>query len=90
MPRTSPKTTPKAASSPQNDETLREIADHLESISDALACIHEELADISFTGKIMTIFKVMELRPDMKEKLEPLISEMAASMDFDMSGPEER
>lgn len=87
-PKATPRAASKAASKPQNDEALWEIAEQLESISNALACIHEEIADISFTGKIMTIFKIMELRPELKEKLEPLIKEMAATMDLDMEEPE--
>jgi hypothetical protein len=90
MPRTASKPTPKATSTPQNEESLQEIAEQLEAISDTLACIHEDIADISFTGKIMTIFKIMELRPEMKEKLEPLINEMAASMDLDMEASKDQ
>lgn len=89
-PRAASKATSKATSKPQNDEALREIAEQLESISNALACIHEEIADISFTGKIMTIFKIMELRPELKEKLEPLMKEMVATMDLDMEEPEDK
>lgn len=85
-----PRAASKATSKPQNDEALREIAEQLESISNALACIHEEIADISFTGKIMTIFKIMELRPELKEKLEPLMKEMVATMDLDMEEPEDK
>ncbi len=71
------------------DESLLAIAEQLEAINDRLESIHEEIADISFTGKMMTIFKIIELRPELKEKLGPVINEMVASMDFCMEEPEE-
>jgi hypothetical protein len=90
MPRATSKTTPKTTSKPQNDETLQGIAEQLEAISDILACIHAEIADISFSGKMMTFFKMIELRPEMKEKLGPMFDEMVASMDLDMDGLEDQ
>jgi hypothetical protein len=69
---------------PKKDEALQEIAEHLSSISDSLDVIQEELDDICMTGKIMTFFKMIELRPEMKEKLRPLIDEMVASIDLEV------
>jgi len=40
-------------------------------------------------SKMMIFFKLIELRPEMKDKLGPLINEMAASMEVEMDeGPE--
>jgi hypothetical protein len=66
------------------DEKLTEIAEQLTAISDSLNSINEELSDISLSSKMLIFFKLMELRPDMKDKLGPLIDEMATSMDFDV------
>jgi hypothetical protein len=71
------------------EEIMEEIADSLASISDSLEGIYEELEDISMTSKIQIFFKMMELRPEMKEKIGPMIDEMAKSMDFDMDGEPE-
>ena len=65
-------------------EVLQEISDTLVSINDTLDGIGAELEDISLASKMMIFFKLIELRPDMKDKLGPLINELAASMDFEM------
>lgn len=65
-------------------EVLQEISDTLISINDTLDGIGAELEDISLASKMMIFFKLIELRPDMKDKLGPLINELAASMDFEM------
>ncbi len=77
------------------DENLEEIAeqltsinDSLDSISDNLDNINAELSDICFTGKMLIFFKLMELKPELKEKLGPMIDEMATTMDFDMNAEE--
>ena len=66
------------------DEKLQEIAEQLSAISDSLDGINEELADISMSSKMLIIFKLIELRPDMKEKLGPLINDLTELMDFDL------
>ena len=66
------------------EETMEEIADALASISESLEGINEELEDISISSKMLIFFKMIELRPDMKEKLGPLIDDLAESMDFGM------
>ena len=50
----------------------------------ALDGINEELADISMSSKMLIIFKLIELRPEMKEKLGPLINDLTELMDFDL------
>jgi hypothetical protein len=66
------------------EESLEEIADTLASISDSLEGINAELEDISMSSKMLIFFKMIELRPEMKEKLGPLIDDLAASMDLSM------
>lgn len=70
------------------EDNLKKIAEQLTAINNSLIGINEELSDISFSSKMLIFFKMMELRPDMKDKLGPLIDEMAAFMDFDI-GPED-
>ncbi|HPW74039.1 MAG: hypothetical protein IPI63_05060 [Methanothrix sp.] len=70
-------------------EVLQEISDTLISINDCLEEIGAELEEISMASKMMIFFKLIELRPEMKDKLGPLIDEVAASMEFEMDeGPE--
>lgn len=71
------------------DETLQEIAEQLEAISDSLEGLHDEITDISMSAKMLIFFKLIELRPEMKEKLGPLIDEMASSMDFSLDMEDE-
>ncbi|MCK9586531.1 hypothetical protein, partial [Methanothrix soehngenii] len=53
-------------------------------INDCLEGIGEELEEISMASKMMIFFKLIELKPEMKDKLGPLINELAESMDFTM------
>lgn len=71
-------------------EVLQEISDTLISINDCLDGIGAELEDISLASKMMIFFKLIELRPDMKDKLGPLINELAATMDFEMDEEPEK
>jgi hypothetical protein len=66
------------------DETLKEISEKLEEISDSMASINEALEDINMSFKMLIFFKLVELRPDMKDKLGPLVNDMVESMDFAM------
>jgi len=70
-------------------EVLEEIAEELASISDSLTEIHSDLEDLSMSSKIMVFLKMMDMRPAMKEKLEPVIDELAAAMDLSMAEAEE-
>jgi hypothetical protein len=71
------------------DETMQEIAETLASINDSLEGINAELEDICMSSKMLIFFKMIELRPEMKEKLGPLIDDLAESMDLGMDeGPE--
>jgi hypothetical protein len=66
------------------DVTLEEISEKLEDISDSMASINEALDDINMSFKMLIFFKLVELRPDMKDKLGPLVDDMVQSMDFGM------
>jgi hypothetical protein len=70
------------------EEVLEEIAETLVDISDSLEGINGQLEDLSMSSKMLIFFKMIELRPEMKEKLGPLLNEMAESMDFGMPGAE--
>lgn len=69
------------------EEVLEEIAQTLADISDSLDGINIELEEISMATKMMVFFKMIELKPEMKEKLGPLIDDLVESMDLNM--PEE-
>lgn len=69
----------------KKDEILEEIAGSLSSISDSLERIDDELDEISMVGKMLVFFKMVEMRPELKEKLGPLINELVDSMDMSMT-----
>lgn len=71
-------------------EVLQEISQTLISINDCLEGINVELEDISMANKMMIFFKLIELKPEMKDKLGPLINELAASMDFEIDETPEK
>lgn len=74
----------------KKDEILEEIAGSLSSISDSLERIDDELDEISMVGKMLVFFKMVEIRPELKEKLGPLINELVDSMDMSMTGEPEK
>ena len=72
------------AKADSKEAVLEEISEKLEEICDSMASIEESLDDISMSYKMLIFFKLVELRPDMKDKLGPLVEEMIGSMDFSM------
>jgi hypothetical protein len=72
------------------EEVLEEIAETLDTISDSLEGINSELEDICMSSKMLIFFKMIELRPEMKEKLGPLINDLAESMDLSMGAEPEK
>jgi len=72
------------------EENMEEIAETLASINDSLEGINAELEDICMSSKMLIFFKMIELRPEMKEKLGPLIDDLAASMDLGMDTEPEK
>lgn len=70
------------------EDNLKNIAEQLTAINNSLIDLNAELSDISFSSKMLIFFKLMELRPEKKDKLGALIDEMADAMDFDI-GPED-
>lgn len=71
-------------------EVLQEISETLVSISDCLEGINAELSDISLASKMMIFFKLIELKPEMKDKLGPLIDDLITYMDFDIDSAEKK
>ena len=63
---------------------LEEISEKLGEICSSMASIEENLNDISMSYEMLILFKLAELRPDMKDKLMPLVDEMVESMNFTM------
>jgi hypothetical protein len=72
------------------DETMQEIAETLASINDSLEGINAELEEICMSSKMLIFFKMIELKPEMKEKLGPLINDLAESMDMGMDEEPEK
>ena len=72
------------AKADSKEAVLEEISEKLEEICDSMVSIEESLDDISMSYKMLIFFKLVELRPDMKDKLGPLVEEMIESMDFGM------
>jgi hypothetical protein len=63
---------------------LEAISEKLGEICSSMASIEENLNDISMSYQMLVFFKLAELRPDMKDKLMPLVDDMIKSMDFSM------
>jgi hypothetical protein len=74
----------------KKDEILEEIAENLSSISDSLDEMNIQLEDISMASKMLVFFKMIELRPEMKEKLGPLINDLIEGMDLSMAEEQEK
>jgi hypothetical protein len=74
----------------KTDEILEEIAENLSSISDGLDEINIQLEDISMASKMLVFFKMIELRPEMKDKLGPLINDLIEGMDLSMAEEQEK
>jgi len=72
------------------EEVLEEIAETLASINDSLEGINAELEDSSMSSKMLIFFKMIELRPEMKDKLGPLIDDLAEYMDMGMDEEPEK
>jgi len=72
------------------EENMEEIAETLASINDSLEGINAELEDICMSSKMLIFFKMIELRPEMKEKLGPLIDDLAESMDLGLDEEPEK
>jgi hypothetical protein len=64
-------------------EQLEKIADELSGIREALEDICDDLGELHQSIMVIGILKMVETRPDMKEKLEPLFKEMVSAFDMD-------
>ena len=75
------------AKAESKNAVLEEISEKLGEICSSMASIEECLDDITMSSSMLVFFRLAELRPDMKDKLMPLIDDMVEAMDFNM--PEE-
>ena len=75
------------AKAESKNAVLEEISEKLGEICSSMESIEENIDDICTSYKMLVFFKLVELRPDMKDKLMPLVDDMIESMDFSM--PEE-
>ncbi len=69
------------------DIQFQVIADELSGIREALEDIGEEISELHQSIMIIGLLKMAEVRPDMKEKMEPVFKEMVAA--FEIMGDEE-
>jgi hypothetical protein len=75
------------AKAESKNAVFEEISEKLEEICSSMESIEERLDDITMSCSMLVFFRLVELRPDMKDKLMPLIDDMVEAMDFNM--PEE-
>lgn len=75
------------AKAESKNAVLEEISEKLGEICSSMESIEERLDDITMSSSMLVFFRLVELRPDMKDKLMPLIDDMVEAMDFNM--PEE-
>ncbi len=68
------------------DAQLQTIAEELSGIREALEDLGEELNELHQSVMLIGLLKMVEVRPDMKEKMEPIFREMIAT--FDVMGEE--
>ncbi len=66
----------------ERDAQLQTIADELSGIREALEDIGEELSELHQSLMIMGLLKMAEVRPEMKEKLEPVFREMVRAFEI--------
>jgi hypothetical protein len=66
---------------------LLAIAEELSGIREALEDLGEEISELHQSLMIIGLLKMAEVRPDMKEKMEPIFREMVSA--FEMMGEDE-
>jgi hypothetical protein len=71
----------------EKDAQQQAIAEELFGIREALEDIGEELSELHQSLMVIGLLKMAEVRPDMKEKMEPVFKEMVAA--FEIMGEEE-
>ncbi len=73
----------------EKEEKLSEIVDELSEIREALETVGDELRELHQSIMVIGILKMVEVRPEMKEKLEPMFKEMVESFAMDIEEEEE-
>jgi len=73
----------------EKEEKLQEIVDELSDIREALETVGDELRELHQSIMVIGILKMVEVRPEMREKLEPLFKEMVESFAMDVGEEEE-
>ncbi len=66
----------------ERDAQIQTIADELSGIREALEDIGEELNELHQSLMIMGLLKMAEVRPEMKEKMEPVFREMVKAFEI--------
>lgn len=66
----------------EKDAQIQTIADELSGIREALEDIGEELNELHQSLMIMGLLKMAEVRPEMKEKMEPVFREMVKAFEI--------
>jgi hypothetical protein len=70
----------------EKDAQFEKVAEELSGIREALEDICDELSELHQSVMVIGILKMVETRPDMKEKLEPIFKEMVSTFDADEDG----
>jgi hypothetical protein len=65
--------------SKEKDAQIKELGEELSGIREALEDLCCEVSDLHHSIMVIGILKMMEVRPDLKEKMEPIFDEIIAS-----------
>ncbi|VVB71710.1 Uncharacterised protein [uncultured archaeon] len=68
----------------EKDLQLQAIVEELSGIREAMEDISDEISELHQSIMIIGMLKMAEVRPDMKEKLEPIFKEMVSA--FEVAG----
>ena len=71
----------------EKDVSVSDVAEELSGIREALEDLCDEISELHQSLMVIGILKMMEIRPEMKEKMEPMFEEMMAA--FEISGERE-
>jgi hypothetical protein len=70
----------------EKDAQFEKIAEELSGIREALEDVCDQLGELQQSIMVIGILKMIETRPEMKEKLEPMFKEMASTLDMAEDG----
>jgi len=66
---------------------IRAAIEELQVISESLDDLSDEISELHQSIMVLGILKIAEVRPDLKDKMEPMFKELVAS--FDMTEEDE-